>query len=217
LVACGRSNNTLRIAPQERDASLKPFELPFEAQALDEADPNFIQLESQGDVENGESSPPVTASLDDDATWRRVKRNVALRGGWVFAGIFLFATLLQAWSSYRRGSIDLGLVLYPGLLLLILFWTTGSWKSGRQWLALGGGLLLRKARWRDRQWRLYLFEPRHSALALYRQNKHSWILCVAQGDVFERTILTNREADFVLRAWLSPLSPPPVEKLSDLL
>ena len=84
-------------------------------------------------------------------------------------------------------------------------------------MALAGGLLLRKARWRSRQWRLYLFEPRYSALALYRRNKHLWILCIAQGDSFERTTLTNREADFVLRAWLSPLSPPPVEKLTDLL
>lgn len=216
LSACGRHNSALRIAPKERDGSLKPFELPFEAQALDEADPNFIQLESLGDVGIGESSPQAPDFVADDATWRRVKRNVVLRGGWLVAGMFLCAALPNAWLSYRRGNINLNLVIYFGLFLLTLFGTTGSWSSRKQWLALPGGLLLRKAKWRGQQWRLYLFQPRDSVLALYRQNKRLWVLFIAQGDLFERTSLTNREADFVLRAWLSPLSPP-VEKLTDLV
>ena len=43
------------------------------------------------------------------------------------------------------------------------------------------------------------------------------MVVVARKDEFERVVLTRREADFVLRAWLSPLSPPAVEKLTDLL
>jgi hypothetical protein len=38
----------------------------------------------------------------------------------------------------------------------------------------------------------------------------------ADANAYETTIATKKEVDFLLRAWLSPLAPPPAERLSDL-
>ena len=79
-----------------------------------------------------------------------------------------------------------------------------------------GGLIIRKAGLLDRRWKVHLLEPANSILLVFQAGRRQWIACAATEDFFDRVVMTKREADFLLRAWLSPLSPPPVEKLTDL-
>ena len=217
LLAAGRFNNAIRISSKPSEEAVKPFRLLFEPQPLDESDPTFLQLEALEATDPSGTAPPREARFNSDATWLRVKRNIALRGGWFMTGIVALYLLLHAWRSYRQGAVGPNVVLWSAFLVLMLFGNVGAWSWRKQWLAVPGGLILRKAGLRDRRWRLFVFRPCDSVLALYKRSRHQWVLCIAREGMLERTVVTKREADFVLRAWLSPLSPPPVEKLTDLV
>lgn len=216
LLAAGRLNNAIRIASKPSEEAVKPFRLIFEPQPLDESDPTFLQLEALEATDPTSTETPRDAGFNSDATWLRLKRNIALRGGWIMTGILLLYIVMHAWRSYRQGAVDIVLVLCSAFLVFVLFGNVGAWSWRKQWLVVPGGLILRKVGLRDRRLRLFLFRPCDSVLALYKRSRHQWILCIAREGLLERTIVTKREADFVLRAWLSPLSAPPVEKLTDL-
>lgn len=216
LLAAGRFNHAIRIASRPSEEAVKPFRLIFEPQPLDETDPTFLQLEALDATDPTDTEAPHDAGFNSDATWLRVKRNIALRGGWFMTGIVLLYILFHAWRSYRQGTVGPNVVLWSAFLVLMLFGNAGAWSWRKQWLAVPGGVILRKTGLRDRRWRLFVFRPCDSILALYKRSRHQWVLCIAREGTLERTVVTKREADFVLRAWLSPLSPPPVEKLTDL-
>jgi len=217
LLAAGRLNNAIRISTKPSEEAVKPFRLIFEPQPLDETDPTFLQLEALDAIGPIDTEALRDADFKSDATWLRVKRNIALRGGWIVIGFLLLYVLMLAWRSYRQGVVKWELVLFSAYLVFALSWNVGAWSWRKQWLAVPGGLILRKAGLCDRRWRLYVFRPCDSILALYKRGRHQWVLCIACEGLLERTIVTKREADFVLRAWLSPLLPPPVEKLADLV
>ena len=44
----------------------------------------------------------------------------------------------------------------------------------------------------------------------------TWRLSVADAESSEITTITDRERQLLLRAWLSPVPPPPLEQLVDL-
>ena len=79
-----------------------------------------------------------------------------------------------------------------------------------------GGLIVRATRpWRPAA-HVHLYNRRDSALIVQQLFRDKWLLCVADGEASGRTALTKKEAEVTLRAWLSPLPPPPVERLTDL-
>lgn len=217
LLTAGYLNNAIRITKKPMEEAVKPFRLLFEPQPLDETDPTFLQLEALDATDPTGTETPQDADFNSDTTWLRVKRNVVLRGGWIMMGFLLLYVLLLAWRSYRQGEVRWELVLLCAYLVFALSWNVGAWSWRKQWLAVPGGLILRKAGLCDRRWRLFVFRPGDSILALYKRSRRQWILCIAREGLLERTVVTKREADFVLRAWLSPLSPPAVEKLTDLV
>ena len=53
-------------------------------------------------------------------------------------------------------------------------------------------------------------------LGLKRLHQRIWRVCLVDKDRSERTVVTKNEADILLRGWLSPLGPPPIERLTDL-
>lgn len=217
LLAAGYLNHAIRITKRPMDEAVAPFRLIFEPQPLDETDPTFLQLEALQTAGSADTEAPHDADFNSDTTWLRVKRNIALRGGWLATAVLLLYVLMLAWRSYSQGSVKWDFVLFSAYLAFALSWNVGAWSWRKQWLAVPGGLILRKAGLRDRGWRVLVFRPRDSILALYKHSRHQWVLCVARDRLLERTVVTKREADFVLRCWLSPISAPAVEKLTDLV
>ena len=216
LLATGRLNNAIRISSKPSEEAVKPFQFIFEPQPLDEADPTFLQLEALEAADPTDTLTLRDARLTSDPAWLRLKRKIALRGGWILTGVVLLPVLIHAWRSYRQGAVNWQFVLWVACLVFTLFGNVGAWSWRKQWLVVPGGLILRKAGLRDGRWRLFVLRPCDSILALYKRSRQLWILCVAREGLLERTVVTKREAEFVLRAWLSPLSPPAVEKLTDL-
>ena len=216
LAANKRLGQALRLCPTKSATPLKPFDMVFDPQSLDQTGETFRQLEETGGEPPDDAANVSSEASADDSTWLKVKRNVVLRGGWIIAGIFLFNVLLHAWRSFVEGRVQPNLILWIAFLSLTLFGASGATQSRKQWFVVPGGLIVRKAGRLDRRWKVHLLEPASSVLMVFQAGRHQWIVCAAAEDFSDRVVVTKREADFLLRAWLSPLSPPPVEKLTDL-
>lgn len=106
---------------------------------------------------------------------------------------------------------------WPGLLMMIMFLPARKNPfSETQWLVLPGGLLLRRPTDHGRNVKLHLFDRRRSILCVYPCRRATWHIAVADAEVSETTIITDRERRLLLAAWLSPVTPPPLEQLVDL-
>ncbi len=217
LAANNRFGQALRLCPTKSATPLKPFDIVFDPQSLDQTGESFRQLEEMGGEPPGDAVNVPAEALADDSTWLKIKRNVILRGGWIIAAVFLFNVLFHAWLSIVEGRIRPNLILWIAFLSLTLFGASGATQSRKQWFVVPGGLIVRKAGRRDRRWKVHLLEPASSVLMVFQAGRHQWIACAANEDFTDRVVMTKREADFLLRAWLSPLSPPAVEKLTDLV
>ena len=75
---------------------------------------------------------------------------------------------------------------------------------------------MRKTGWRQSAWSLHLFRRDASVLLVHEFRSRQWFCVVADADAAERTWVTKDEAHFLLRAWLSPVEAPPLERLTDL-
>jgi len=103
------------------------------------------------------------------------------------------------------------------LILGVVGWGgRGAWRSRQQWLLVPGGLASHRARFRRRDWELHLFQRESSVLIVRNQWRHFWWVYVADRQTVQMAGMTPREAVMLLRAWLSPLPTPPLERLSDL-
>ncbi len=100
--------------------------------------------------------------------------------------------------------------------LFLLGPTRGGPYERAQWLLVPGGVLVRKAVRRSTRSRLHLFDRRRSTLCLSQYRRQRWLVVAADAEECEQTLATDREAHFLLRAWLSPLEPPPADRLTDL-
>lgn len=102
------------------------------------------------------------------------------------------------------------------MLLMILFTShrQSIWQLN-QWFILPGGLLLRRAGWRRNRVRLQSFECSKCTLAACQLTRHAYSIAVSDGKTTQSLVATRRELEILLRAWLSPLEPPPLTRLSD--
>ena len=132
--------------------------------------------------------------------------------------MLIFASLFfSGLSVYLTGQRNDEMFLYSGIVVgLLLVGAAGAWSWRRQWLLVPGGLVLRKGRWTGGAWRIHLYRRRSSVLLVQQMHRDQWMLCVADAEASDATHLTKTEAHVVLSCWLSPLPPPPAERLRDL-
>ena len=222
LAAHGRAGVTIRSSPPKfATAAIDPITVRFEPRLLDEADESLVTLGEALDAPADDAVSDVRTSL---MSWpplplsRRMKRNVALGGGWLVVGIFAFMAASNGWRSLKSGRVTAEFAMFTLFLVIVLLGVMQTWstRGRRQWLVVPGGVLTREGRWLGRRCRLHLFDRRKSVLLIHRLSKHGWVAYVADGEAHHRATMTPHETTFLLRAWLSPLSPPPVERLSDL-
>jgi hypothetical protein len=81
----------------------------------------------------------------------------------------------------------------------------------RQWLVVPGALVVGTSTWRSARWTLEMFQAREGVLVYWADTRR---LAVATRDGRSASVLAP--PDVAIRAWLSPLEPPPVEQFSDL-
>jgi hypothetical protein len=80
---------------------------------------------------------------------------------------------------------------------------------------LPASLLWRALSRRSAAYSLHLFERDRSVLCVYQLRPQLWAWAVADGEKHATNVATHDEARLLLRAWLSPLAPPPLARLSE--
>ncbi len=201
----GMTGHALRLCPEENQHHVVPMTVPFEAQPLNEADPNFSDIAG------------LDHDADEDAGWKRIKRNVRIKGGWWVVAMFGFNVVIYSFESYRAGRITNNLILWSVLLLITLFGAGKGFATLTSWFAVPGGVFISKGSWRGRPRRLLRFTRADSVLVVYKFNRLQWVANVGRDANVLRVTLTAQEVQFLLQAWFSPLVPPDVEDVESLI
>lgn len=211
-VAQGRAGQVLRFYLKPLAAPV-PLTVAFEPRLIDEADSAFNELRMAATntaVPSSGDTDPIVANRADRQIQSRLRRNMILVGGWITLPIFVLNVCISGWESYIRGSPSVSFWIW----LFFLAWTalglfSSPLSSGAHWLVAPSSLIFRNKKG------LHLFERQRSLLCVYPFGRLGWFLVVADAERCFNYRLTGKEADFVLRAWLSPLPPPLAERLSD--
>lgn len=219
LARSGYLGATIRGAPPGRAKPLTPFTLPFEPQPLHEVDSALI-AEMAGEACAGAfpaSAPPATNKQEPEAV-RRVWRWIRMNGTW--GGMLIVAiVLLRDVMSWVEGAA-VSRLFVSWLALFVVFMLCKFAErlfETEEWLVVPGGAVLRKSTSRGSKWSLHVFDRRRSVLCVYEATGGKHCAIVSDGSETASREMTPNESDFLLRAWLSALVPPPAERMSDLV
>ena len=219
--AAGHSGVTVRIAPPAEQGPIDPLRVEFEPIPLNETDPAFVALSAHHTHALGAESNPAPdsnrspAESDASALRLQVRRVAQLGGMWVWL-IFGLMFALAAIEALRRQSVTWALVGWGAAFAFSLFGPALLAASrGRRYLLLPASLLWRELSRRSAAYCLHLFERDRSLLCVYQMRPQLWGWAVADGKKHATNVVTGEEARLLLRAWLSPLPPPPLARLTE--
>ncbi len=201
------------VVATESEATLflEPISQPFEPRQIDEADPSFNALQDAAEVGNaGGAALPITGGFA-----AAMRRNIRLRGGWPIVAVILSCVaLLILIAMMARVSIWVLAICVIWTAIVLLIPHRKRFLGLHQWFVVPGGLLLRRASWLNSRVELQLFRRHDCALAALLTRNVSQV-AVSDGNKTQTMLVTRSELNIVLRAWLSPLEPPPLTRLSD--
>lgn len=216
LPARGRVGFVVRCCPERLRTTVEPISVRFEPLALNEADVATAAFaESQ---QSGDGTPTgLLFSPDADfepAPGRRVRRIARLAGPLrlIFGGLSI-AGCVAIWVS--SGDVP-WLVLFSIIFILVSPFLYGAGSTGENWFLVPGGLVVRAWGRRAKHSVIQLYKRSQSLLIVTRLAKGNWSVAVGNGNTCRFCNVTDAEVNLLLRCWLSPLKPPPVERYSDL-
>jgi hypothetical protein len=221
LAEGGRLGCALRFCPENVGGVVEPILLPFEPRPLDEADLALLALAEAGTEDTAGSLPAADcrSGCAGDQVFRTVRRRVRRSGGLFIACLSVlqvFSLAYQAHDFVQTGRVSAVWVALSVLALAILLGLEAAVYRSREWLAVPGGLVMRKARLLRTRWQVLVFNQHNSVVCISPIVSSRWQLLVADGRKVHATAVTKSEAEFALRAWLSPLPPPSPDQLTDL-
>lgn len=212
LIENKRLGTTGRISCTNTHVRVEPLVIRFEPLLLEESDSSFQALRSS----IGIHTMTDRRHTKEQAMWiRKAKKSIQMRGGMWIVIVFGFNFLIAAAEAYYKRRITWQVVMWGSYLAMMFTSPVRGWFSTKEWHLVPGGLLLRTARMIDTKSTLHVFDRRNAALILLELRRRVWVAGVADEQRDSFMALTESEADMLLRAWLSPLVPPKVERLSD--
>lgn len=225
--AMGATGLTIRMGQPNRLSAIRPLGVPFEPRPLD----GLVDWT----IEGAELPQAIggAARVGGGATIRAKGGLVTrfLQSAWASVTILLVFWIPGAISAYRTGRPRSSFLIVSVFLLLSLRQAlrTRAQVQGSTWrqgFIVPGGLVFRKStgsQSRDPEgkyvagnWTLHLFDRRKCVLFIYQRTIDRWVVQASDSQTSATVEMNRVECDRLLAAWLSPLSPPPVERLSDL-
>ncbi len=205
--------------------SIAPFQCAFEAQPLDEGEAGFVGLEQSADARPKSDAEANGANRTDRlpphqaSTFNRLLRNVKLNGGWVIVLIVFLNLVVQLVASWNLGYLTTSTKVLIALVVVAFIGTENSIRiSQRELFIVPGGLLVRRARRWSQRWEVTVFACSASVMVCREPpTRAAWRVAVATRDCAEVFPATEREVSLLLRAWTSPLEPPSIDRLGDLV
>jgi hypothetical protein len=215
----GAVDQTYRICAAHLQKALTPIKTSFEPCPLDDAEAAFDERRASvtgpNTAASAEGRRPARRNVH--LAFMRFRQNVEMRSGWLVLVCFLVLFGLFAYQSILLRRLDFHTIVFGALLAALLFASTRAGVfSPREWLVLPGGLLVRRGGVFSRGFAANLFDRRHSVLFVAHYSRRTWHVIVANRERYETFVGTDAEVEFLLSAWLSPLRPPPLERMSDL-
>jgi hypothetical protein len=215
------SPSAIRLHWTDSVGAIEPLNVNSLAVSLNESDEQFVQLaDAMSNHVNDETKEikGLRATTEETAIDRRIRRGFRLMWMWPAMFFFLLQLIQGAVDSYNQGAVTWRLWLYGAVILLSIPGLAGFTfiAESKEWLIVPGGLLLRKKSRNPTQSDLELFTPKSATLVAVQSRKESWTVFVVEESRNQTLLLTTHETEMALRAWLSPIPPPSVDKLVDL-
>ncbi len=190
-----------------------PLEVPFEPTPLSHRTPAFRDLAGDARDNAGRARDDLRMSLailDPTGRYRWLAKLLIAFGfvcilGWLISAII---DLLHARVSRVVTQVAPAGVMFVVTILWFL------WRP-RRWTLVPGAIVVSTSTWRSAEWKLHVFR-RADSVMLYWRRVNRLVVARRDGLVFSRNVRPD-EADLALRAWRSPLEPPALEQMSDLV
>lgn len=207
----------LRYAPTA--PTINPFEVSFEPRILDESDATFIELLDAIDSGKGKDAGGMEGIEARDRFVRlSVRRKFKLMDKHWLLIILAFPVLIEAIKSYRHRQVSLTLLVFSFSFLVQLFSFPGSnWKFPHAHFLPGGILMAAASSLPKRKSRLRLMSRDRCVMFVIQRKQSIWEIIVSDGEDVGVARATLAEANVLLRAWLSPVPPPPEEMVVNMV
>ena len=194
-----------------------PIDVPFEPIQLDEVDQAFFDLGESISPQSELTSGRASNHSADDQLMRRFRRFAKMPGLLIITIGLIIQFVGFSMLLLESGVIDWRFGLW-GILVVMMGWIffRGYGVDPTLWWLVPGGLIRRTPRKRSASSEVHLFHHECSVLLFRPQSKHLWTMIVSDAATFGTVLVSELEMDMALRAWLSPIPPPSVEKLVDL-
>lgn len=214
----GLAGQAVRIADKLDELSPMgpPLAVPFEPTPLTER--------SELVTSSSEAAPSQAALVRErlGMAMRTFGRSRAARwffvGSLILGGLALLGMLITAVRDLLEGrqpaalrSVFIGLA--AGAPIALLAAVVASWRQER-WFVVPGAILVRRSSWWSQRSEISMFQREKSVL-MHWLDANQLAIGSADGRM-SSTAATARMAELAIRAWLSPLPPPAIERLSDL-
>lgn len=217
LVKHERWGVTGRLARERNFTAIEPFCVPFEPQLVGEGEPPAGLREAAATADGASRG----SGADDSAGPRSGRRGVLGRMKTAYRPVAVVLSWMPAalmlWVYWQTGSgwwLAIAIILVGVETFRLL--GPGALGASRQCLAVPGGVVVRESGFLRQGWRVHVHDRRSSVLVAARKSDAVWFVQVADAAKKSSFLLKPGDVEFLLRAWLSPLRPPGVERLSDL-
>jgi hypothetical protein len=188
------SATIVRFLPEKRLGPIEPLTVPIEPIVVHEGDATFAQLARGADVGAEDASAPPPG-------WRTIATWVGC------AALFVFGCGLILKKMMERSKLEMFDIAICGVWILI---SLAPAMGAQHWLMAPQAVLVRTRRSLNR------FTARESVLCVEALPKERVRCVVCDGKRVATGEFSYLELDGLLRAWLSPLPPPPPELTSEL-
>ncbi len=215
-VTAGMGDITIRIADPQKRLPIRPIPVPFEPVTLDEADPAFHNLSSGLDASDDKSKggPDSIQVRSPEQLW--FASYLKHHGGVLGLVGALIVLVLGAFAMWKKPILGITFYTMSIIIASSLLRPRPGWRQRGRWLIVPSALVYRRLGRTGSRMDVRVIPRRNSVLCVSSAAPLVWKVRFAHATGSYEITCSEAEANMLLRAWLSPLPPPTLDKLSDL-
>ena len=200
-------------APRAEITNPPPLTVPIEPILLRETSETFQEFAGQRVTRSEKTRQMLKAFINTYGHTRVARWLGYLMLAFILFG--LFNAVGDAVLKLLRGEPDslIDVAIYICVFIVLGIFVRAMWP--REWFLVPGALVVRTSSWSRSNWDVHVL-PRDECVLIYWGRVRQLVVIGPDNQVFSRQA-TALEAEQAMRAFLSPLSAPTAEELSDLV
>ncbi len=208
LADSGRRNIVLRLSRSDPVPDVTPIEDSFEARVLDDSDPAFEELYHAATGADDDRDPRHLSG--DQPLAKRLRRLLKSNGGsWLFCVMMIGVIICLVGELSSGGRLSSMSYVFIGVVMLSVFVPSPR----APWHIVPGGVYVGR-RWRSSQ---LIFKRIECVTVLVETSGRGCWMHIFNGREKCEMLFTRKEADLLLRGWLSPAPTPEVGQVERLV